>query len=232
MLQTIQEVFQRSLDRAAAQAVAFVPPLLVGLTLLAAAFVVAVLVRRLFQKMLRTDSMDQFLHDSGVSTFLPGTARVTVGPAIANGVYWCILILGGLTAVNVFDTHLATEIVEGTVYLLPKLIGAGAILLAGFWLGQFLSRSVLVWACNEELPQPRRWAAIVRVAVVFLSVVVAAEILHFAARVFFAAFVILAAGVTLAASLAFGLGARETVSRMMATRRSRDEDESPLLKHV
>jgi hypothetical protein len=76
------------------------------------------------------------------------------------------------------------------------------ILLVGAWLSQYLGRSLLVWAVNENLPAPRRIVAAARVLIMFVAVVVVADTLNFARTVFLAAFMILVGGAVLTASLA------------------------------
>jgi len=232
MIRTLQEVFERAFERLSTQIVTYVPPLLVGLTILGGRRVLTKNVRLLISRVFKGAGADRFLRESGVAALLPGSGRAHVAPLVAASMYWLVLLLGALTAVNVFDTKLTSQIVEGTVFLFPKLVAAGAILLAGFWLSQFLGRSALVWACNEGIPCPRRVAAGVRVAVVFLAVVVAADMLDFAERVFFAAFVIFAGGTVLTFSLALGLGAREAVDRWLREKNEASEEKKSLLSHV
>lgn len=233
MIQTLQQVLQSALDRLSSQVVTYIPPLLVGLTILVVTILLARLVRLLFDRVFKGVGVDRFLRDSGVASLLPGSGGLHVAPLLSGAVYVGILTLGILTAVNVFDTKLTSQIVEGTVLLFPKLVAAGAILLAGFWLAQFLGRSILLWAANEGIPGPRRLASAVRVAVVFVSVVVAADILNFAERVFFAAFVIFTGGAVLTCSLALGLGARDAVYRWLLRRsESSQEEEDSLFRHV
>jgi len=232
MIQTLREVLEKALERLSSQIVTYIPPLLVGMAILAAAVLLARIVRLLFSKAFKGAGADKFLRESGFAAFLPGSVRSGVAPVVVGAVYWLILLLGALTAVNVFDTRLTSQIVEGTILLFPKLIAAGAILLVGFWLAQFLGRSILVWACNEEIPRPRRLAAAVRVAVVFVAVVVAADMLDFAERVFFAAFIIFAGGAVLTCGLALGLGARDSVHRWLGRNSVTREEEKQLLNHV
>jgi hypothetical protein len=67
---------------------------------------------------------------------------------------------------------------------------------------------MLVWAVNENLPSPRWLATVVRILIIFVAVVVAADQLNFARSVFLAAFIIFVGGIVLAVSLAAGLGRR------------------------
>jgi hypothetical protein len=107
------------------------------------------------------------------------------------------------------------------------------ILVGGAWLAQYLGRTLLVWAANENLPAPRRWAAGLRILITFMSVAVAAEVLQFAERVFFAAFLILAGGMVLAVSLALGVGGGESVREFLADRKAKaDADEHSIWQHL
>src|SRR6185295_570307 len=125
---------------------------------------------------------------------------------VAETVYWCFQITGFLMGLSVFDSTITTQLVESLVFLMPKLVIAGLILLGGNWLGQYLGRSMLVWAVNDNIPGARRLAVAVRIVVVFAGVVVAADQLNFARSVFLAAFIILVGGGVLRGSLAIGLG--------------------------
>lgn len=233
MIRTLQEVAQRAFERAASQIIAYIPPLLVALAILGVAFILARLVRWAISRAFKGAGLDRFLTDSGIWSVFALERRLQVAPLVAAGAYYLVLLMGVLAAINVFDTKLTGQIVEGTVLLFPKLITAGVILLLGIWLGQFLGRGALVWASNEEIPRPRRVAAAVRTAVVFVSVVVASDALGFAPRVFFAAFIIVGGGVVLAASLALGLGARVAVQRWLWTETSyKDEREDSLYHHL
>ncbi|MGH9674368.1 MAG: hypothetical protein ACRD44_14405, partial [Bryobacteraceae bacterium] len=116
--------------------------------------------------------------------------------------------------------------IESVVFLMPKLVTAGLILLAGAWLGQYLGRSTLLWASNEEMPSPRILAAGVRAVIMFVAVVVAAEHLSFARSVFLAAFVMLLGGAVLALSIALGFYARDVLRRRIDLRPESEEERS------
>ena len=147
--------------------------------------------------------------------------------------FWFILASGFFFALNVFGTNLTSRIVEAAVFLFPKAVTAGFILLVGAWLAQYLGRSILVWAANEELPFPRRLSALTRLVTMFVAIVVATDVLDFAPRIFFAAFVIIVGGAVLAGSLALGLGGRDAVKRHLEEQtQKRDESEKSLWSHL
>lgn len=233
MLETMKEVLQDALGRLHYQTTNYLPPLLAALTLLLGAYLAALLVRWLIYRIFKGWAIDKFLRQSGVAFLVDPSGRLRATRLAAESAYWCILFSGALLGVNVFGTDLANQIVQGFVFLLPKLFIAGLILLGGTWLGQYLGRSMLVWAVNENFPTPRRLAAIVRILIVFVAVVVAADQLNFARSVFLAAFIIFVGGAVLAASLALGLGGGG-MRRFFEERRERMEDpaERSLWSHL
>jgi len=111
------------------------------------------------------------------------------------------------------------------VLVFPKLVIAAVIVVFGLWLAQYLGRSVLVWAFNENLPGPRRLAAAVRLVVILAAVATAADQLNFGRHVFLAAFILLAGGAALAGGLALGLGGRDALRRYLEGREARRQEQ-------
>ncbi len=206
MIEMIKNIVEGALDRLQHEVTVFVPSLLAALTLILGAYVTAVLIRWVIYKIFKGLAIDKFLRQTGVAFLVDPSGRLRATRMAAEGAFWCIMITGLLVGLNVFNTDLTTQIIQKFVFLLPKLVVAGLILLSGTWLGQYLGRSMLVYAVNENLPYPRRMATAVRILITFVAIVVAADQLDFARSVFLAAFIILVGGAVLTASLAFGVG--------------------------
>ena len=214
MFETLKQVLEGALERLQHQVTTYLPSLLAALTLVLGAYLSALLVRWLIYRIFKGLAIDKFLRQSGVAFLVDPSGRLRATRLVAETVYWCILLSGFLLGVNVFGTDLANQIVQSFMSLLPRLFVAGLILLGGTWLGQYLGRSMLVWAVNENFPSPRRLAAVVRILIMFVAVVVASDQLNFARSVFLAAFIIFVGGLVLAASLLIGLG-RGSVRRFL-----------------
>jgi hypothetical protein len=208
MINILKKVVEDALARLHYQVTTYLPSLLAAVTLILGAYVTAVLARWFIHKIFKGLAVDKFLRESGVVYLLAPSGRIHASRLAAQTVYWLILLCGFLLGLNVFGTDLTTQIAQGIMRLLPKLFVAGLILLGGSWLGQYLGRSAVVWAVNENLPRPHRVSALVRTLVVFAAVVVAADQLDFAKSVFLSAFIIFVGGAVLAVSLAIGLGKR------------------------
>jgi len=214
MIETLKKVLAGALERLQYQVTTYLPPLLAALTLVLGAYLTALLARWLIYRIFKGLAIDKFLRQSGVAFLVDPSGRLRATRLVAETVYWCILLSGFLLGVNVFGTDLTNQIVQSFMSLLPRLFVAGLILLGGTWLGQYLGRGMLVWAVNENFPSPRRLAAVVRILIMFVAVVVASDQLNFARSVFLAAFIIFVGGAVLAASLLIGLG-RGSVRRFL-----------------
>ncbi len=226
MVETMRKVLQAVLERLYKYVTIYLPSLLAALILFLAAFVTAVLARWLLYRIFKGPTIDRFLRRSGVAFMLDPTGRLRATRIVAEGVYWCLLLAGFLMGLSVFDTDITTQVIQNLVFLMPKIVVAGLILLGGIALGQYLGRGMLVWAVNEDFPFPRRLATLVRIVIMFVAVVVAADQLEFARNVFLAAFIILVGGGVLTVSLAVGLGAGGGFRRYFEEKRHKTEETS------
>lgn len=208
MVEVLKKILEGALERLHYQITTYLPSLLAALTLVLGAYATAVFLRWLIYRIFKGRTIDKFLRQSGVAFLVDPSGRFRATRLAAGTAFWSVMLIGVLLGVNVFGTDLTTQMVQSFVFLLPKLVVAALILLGGAWLGQYLGRSILVWAVNESFPSPRRVAAAVRILIMFVAIVVAADQLNFARNVFLAAFIILVGGSVLTASLAIGLSGR------------------------
>ena len=215
MIETLRTILGGALERLHSHITTYLPPALAALTLILAAWLIAWVVRWLLYRIFKGKAIDKFLRQSGLAFMLDRSGRLRATRLVAESIYWCVLITGLLMGINVFNTDLTTQVIQSFVFLLPKVAIAGVILLGGIWLGQFLGRSMLVWAVNEDFPAPRRLAAVVRIMIVFVSVVIAAYQLDFARPVFLSAFIIVAGGAVLIVGLAVVLELRTELRRLI-----------------
>ncbi|MBL8227106.1 MAG: hypothetical protein JNL98_01460 [Bryobacterales bacterium] len=225
MTETFRQVFEGVIQRLQHQVATLLPPLLAGLVIFVVAYALALLSRWVIIRIFKGLAVDKFLRQSGLAFMIDPSGRLRAARVAAETAYWLFLLAGALTALSIFNTDLTTQMVQGLVFLLPKLVLSGAILLAGTWLAQYFGRSALVWAVNEGIPGPRRIAALVRVLLMFVAVVVAADQLNFARSVFLAAFIMICGGLILAVSLAVGIGASQGVGRFLVEKQDRAKEE-------
>jgi hypothetical protein len=131
MIETLRRVLEGAIERLHHHVTTYLPSLLAALTLMLGAYLTAVLVRWVIYRIFKGLSMDKFLRQSGIAFIVDSSGRLRATRLVAETAYWGILLSGVLVGVNVFDTDLTTQIIQSFVFLLPKLIVAGLILLAG-----------------------------------------------------------------------------------------------------
>ena len=215
MIQTLKTILEGAVERLHNHVTTYLPATLAALTLILSAWLIAWIARWLLYRIFKGMAIDRFLRQSGLAFMLDRSGRLRATKMVAELVYWCILLTGLLMGINVFNTDLTTQIIQSSVFLLPKLLIAGLIVLGGVWLSQYLGRSMLVWAVNEDVPFPRRLAAVVRIMIVFVAVVVAAYQLEFARPVFLTAFILVAGGAVFTLSMAVVVGLRTELRRLL-----------------
>jgi hypothetical protein len=234
MFRSLQLILQGAVDKVGDQVYAFGPPILAALFILLITFVFARIVRWGLMRSFRGVAIDRFLRESGIVSMLGLSSRINASRLVTGAVYWTIVIIGCLTALNAFGTRVTDDIVLASASLLPRVLGAVAIIVGGIWIAQYLGRTVLVWTYGEGLPSPRKWSAGLRALVILMAVVIASDVLNLAEQIFFAAFVILAGGTILALSLAVGLGSGKAVENRLLRRqeRSSEEDSDSVWQHL
>lgn len=217
MIETVQEILRGALERLVLQLKTVGPPLLAAIVMLLGAWLCARLCRWLIARVCNGAVLDRLVSRSGIRDLLHLRRPWCASRVAGTAAYWLILGAGVLSAANLFGSQVVSRAAEELALLLPRLLAAAIIVLAGLWLGKFLERGALVWAVNQDLPSARKIAAGVKVMVVFASIAGAAEAVNLAAALFLTSFLVVLGGVVLAASLAFGLGARDSVRRYMDT---------------
>lgn len=232
MIATLQHIVEQALERLTATTNVLLPSLLAAGVILVGALALASLLRWSLARLVRAAAFDRFMVQSGIASLTARSGRVAAGRLLAQTVYWAVLLTGVLTALTAFNTSLTSHMAEAAVLLLPKLVTAGAILLAGVWLGRYLGRGMLVWACNEGVPHARHAAAAVRILIIFVAAVVAADHMNFARDVFLAAFILVLGGAVLAASIAAGLGIHAALERRLGQYASERQEEKSLWNHL
>jgi len=217
--------------RAAGERLAIVAPrLLAMLALVLAGLVAAWLARRVTVRLLRLAGFDQSSSRWGLTA---GLARVGIRqtPAVLAGqvVFWTVVLVGLLLAVESLEVPAATGVVAMALWFLPNLIVATVVMVAGWLLANFLGQAALIAAVNAQVVGAPLIAFAVRWLVLIFAGGAALTQLGIAREMVLLAFGIAFGGTVLALALAFGLGAQELAREILESRlRKRDRDDEPL----
>ncbi len=230
----LQTAFLEPLERLAHQFARVVPGLVTVLLILLVGAGLAYSIRRLTQGALMLLKFDRLLEGTSLWSAIQRTALFRTpsefGARVAQGTVWVLIILFALSAAG---TEVTDSLVARFVNYIPNIVSAVLVLLLGWALSRFVSRSALLAAVNAQWKDARFVAASVRVLLMSLTVVVALEQLRIGRTALLVSFAILFAGIVIAGAIAFGLGARDLARDWLESRvKAEPEPEKDPLHHL
>jgi hypothetical protein len=163
----------------------------------------------------------------GTEAVTEWSPRQTPAGLAARLVFWVFVVIGIGVGADAFGASSHSKIAEGLLAYLPRLIGAGVILLVGNIVARFLSRGVLIGAVNMNLQYARLLSLGIKWLVLVLTAAMALDHLEIGQQVVDLAFGILFGGIVLSLALSVGLGSRELVSRSIERETSRAAAPAP-----
>jgi small-conductance mechanosensitive channel len=205
------------LDQAGNQLGAFLPRLGGALLLLLLGLLLARIASRILAKLLRGASLDDFSERAGVSDVLgrAGLGR-SLAAVIAVAIRIALSVVVILAALSLLGLQFLSESLNHGVLVLPKLLIAAALLLAGVVLGGFTRERVERLAFQMDFPVPL--GPVAQVAVVSVFAITAAAQIAISTIVLLVLVGIILAGLVAAFALAVGLGGREFARAVSAGR--------------
>jgi len=123
--------------------------------------------------------------------------------------FWLVVFVFLVFSLAALNVPALNEMISRLFLLLPQVIAAFIILLAGYLLSAFLHRAVLLAAVNAGVPRARPLASAVQILVLLFTVAVALEQVGIGRGIVLATFSIAFGTIGLALALAFGYAARD-----------------------
>ena len=210
----------------------FLPGLLVSLTLVLVAFVIALFARLLLLRALRGLDFDRRMERVRLSALLGWPAATSLSQTLARVVYWTILILGVLVALTALNATIPSQLALSVFQYVPHLLAALMILVVGGIAARFLARSVLIEAVNMQIQSARLISLGVKWLVLLVAAAMALDHLRIGGSILRLAFAILFGGIVFAAALALGLGVRDVVTRAIERQLREPPQSNDKVDHV
>jgi hypothetical protein len=233
MIQEIADALVQSWKNFAEAFVLFVPRLVAATIIFAGGFVVALLVRRVTQRLLAWLNFDRLTLRSGASELLRTADMPPAEVLIAKILFWVVWLGFIVSAVDTLQFGPFQGLVQEFFRLVPRFLVALLVLALGFLVGNFLWRATLLASVNAGLPGARILSGALRVLVIAIGVVMALEQIGLATSVILTAFAITFGALMLGLAIAFGLGgkdaARLLLEEQFRAKKKRDPDAAPHL---
>jgi len=195
---------------------AYLPILLGALIILIVGWIVAKIIRRLVDLLLKVIHFDAMADKTGISEVLrKGDSQITAREIVSGLVYWLIIIMVLVMTVDALGLPKGSDVLASLFAYVPKVIAALLVLIVAMFLASFVSGIVLIAARNAKLPKPELLAGISRWAIIIFAVTIALAQLDIATLLVTTAFNIILGGIVLALALAFGLGGKDAAARYL-----------------
>lgn len=199
--------FQR-LQESFAQLGEIVPALSGALIILFAGYLLAKLLEKGVERVLRRLRLNNLLERGGVMEAVERTgSHFNPTRVIGKLVFWFVMFAVIMVAANALGMESLAEVFAELVGYIPSLMSAIVILIVGIVLGRFTGG--LIMASAGAVQGGPTLARVGRWGVVVLAVFMALQELGIATDIVTTAFAILFGAIALAMALAFGLGNRE-----------------------
>jgi mechanosensitive ion channel-like protein len=205
-----------------------VPSLLGAAIIIFAGYILAKVLQKGAERVLRKVGLNRMLERGGVTQAVERSGtHVNPTRVLANLVFWFVMFAVILLAANALGLDTLANVMGTLVSYIPSVIAAVVIILVGIVLGGFVEGFIA--ASAGAVHGGKSLARVGRVSVVLLSVFMALQELGIATEIVTTAFAILFGAVALAMALAFGLGNRELageVTREWYERYRREREET------
>jgi hypothetical protein len=186
----------------------YLPALLGALVILFAGYLLAKLLAKATEKVLRRIHFNRILERGGVMQAVERSgSHVNPTRVAANIIFWFVMFAVIMVAANALGLQSLANVFSELVSYVPSVIAAIVIIIVGIVLGEFVGG--LIMASAGALHGGPALARIGKGGVIILAVFMALQELGVATDIVTTAFAILFGAIALAAALAFGLGNRE-----------------------
>jgi hypothetical protein len=200
--------FLERLRTSFAQLSEFIPALLGALVILFAGYLLAKVVEKGIDRLLRRAKFNELLERGGVVQVVERSgSHLNPARVIAKLFFWFVMFAIIMVAANALGMESLASVFSELVGYIPSVIAAIVIIIVGIVLGRFVGGLIMASAGSVQggptLARVGRWGVVV------LAVFMALQELGIATDIVTTAFAILFGAVALAMALAFGLGNRE-----------------------
>lgn len=212
---------------------AILPGFFVLFTLLLLGLLFGWLVRVVLSRGAHAIGFDRLMERWGVAPSLRRSGLLRPPSELLGLVgFWAVFLVfasAGVDAITPAGGGSATVLL---LAFLPQFFAAVLIIVVGWLVANFLSRSILIAAVNARLPEARLLARAAHWGVLLFAVATALTQLGIGKEMVLVAFGITFGGLILALALAFGLGGRALARQILERRLRQDPHPSETLTHL
>ena len=213
----------------------FIPNFLAMLVILFAGMLVALVIKRLLAKFLAAINFDSWSDRMGFTKLMrKGDMWHKPSVILVELMFWSLIIVTLMSGLSALQIPAIDHLVDQFFSYIPRIISAAMILIVGYLLSGFFSRTVLIAAANSGFHYAKLLSEAIHTLLIVLILAMVMEQLQIAPGIVMAAFTIIFGGIVIALAIAFGVGGIDTARRIIEreTAPKREEEPRDEIEHI
>jgi len=192
----------------------FLPTLISVLLILAVGWLIATLVEKGITRFLKLARLDSVSERIGIANVLTkGDINYTLSEIIGVLVYWLIMLVVVLAAVNALQLTVAAELLNQVILYIPNVIAGVFILVLGIFFANVIANTVRTAAATAGISQARTLGQVTQVVIIIFTIMEALNQLKIDTLVIQLLIKAVLAALALGVGLAIGLGCKDIAAR-------------------
>ncbi|OGR81326.1 MAG: hypothetical protein A2X32_10905 [Elusimicrobia bacterium GWC2_64_44] len=205
---------------------AYVPKLVAAFAFVLFGLFIARIVSSLLEQFLRKIKLDTHTSSVGINElFIRFGFGKSPSHVLSFIVYWALLLVFMVTAANILNLTVISEILQRAMGFLPNLVAAIFIGFGGLMFARFMSDVVMNSATSNNLRGGRSLAKMVNFVIVVLTIIAAIEQLGIKMKTIYRGLDIVFISLGLSFAIAVGLGAKDLAHDILKSLFTENKDE-------
>ena len=149
----------------------FLPTLVSVILILIIGWVIATVVQKVVTRFLKLARLDSVSEKIGIANILTkGDINYTLSEIIGVLMYWLLMLVVFLIAVNALQLTVAAELLNQVILYVPNVIASVFILVLGIFFASIIANAVRTTAANAGIAQARTLAQFTQVIIVIFTI--------------------------------------------------------------
>ncbi len=193
---------------------AFVPTLFVVIVILVAGWMLAVVTQKVITRFLKLARLDTASEKTGIANILTkGDINYTLSEIIGVLIYWLMMLVVVLAAVNTLQLNVAAELLNRIILYIPNVILSVLILVLGIFFASVVANTVRTAAANAGITQARSLGQTTQVVIGIFVFIQALKQLGIDTSLIDLIIKAILFALSLGVGLAIGLGCKEMAAK-------------------
>lgn len=213
----------------------FAPNLLAMLVILLVGIAFARIIKLVLVKFLTAIKFDSWSDRMGFTKLMrKGDLWAKPSAILGEIVFWLLIIITLMSGLNALQVPTINHLVGEFFSYIPRIFSAAMILIVGYVLSGFISRTVLIAAANNGFHYAKILAEAIHTLLIVLILSMVMEQLQIAPGIVLAAFSIVFGGIVIALAIAFGVGGIDAARRIIESEAisKREEETKDEIEHL